>query len=34
MTIIQRFFMEVEFNKGIFEFIFAFEKGDSHASHQ
>ncbi len=33
MTIIQRFFMEVEFNKGIFEFIYAFEKEDTDAGH-
>ncbi len=31
-TIIQRFFMEVEYNKGIFEFIYGFEKGDEDAS--
>lgn len=34
MTIIQRFFMEVEFNKGIFEFLYQFEKEESNASHQ
>lgn len=31
MTIIQRFFMDVTFNKGIFSFIYGFEKEDSHA---
>jgi len=34
MTIIQRFFMEVEFNKGIFEFIYGFEKENEDASYQ
>ncbi|TWI58191.1 DUF6063 family protein [Halalkalibacter nanhaiisediminis] len=31
-TIIQRFFMEVEYNKGIFEFIYGFEREEEHAS--
>lgn len=31
-TIIQRFFMEVEYNKGIFEFIYGFEKEEDDAS--
>lgn len=31
-TIVQRFFMEVEFNKGIFEFIYSFEGVGSNAS--
>lgn len=30
-TIIQRFFMEVEYNKGIFEFIYSFERKEDHA---
>ena len=30
-TIIQRFFMEVEYNKGIFEFIYGFERDEEHA---
>ncbi|MDF0725474.1 DUF6063 family protein [Cytobacillus sp. S13-E01] len=30
-TIVQRFFMEVEYNKGIFEFIFGFERTEEHA---
>ncbi|WP_100402897.1 DUF6063 family protein [Bacillus sp. FJAT-42315] len=30
-TIVQRFFMEVEYNKGIFEFIYGFEKREEHA---
>lgn len=30
-TIIQRYFMEVEYNKGIFEFIYRFEREESHA---
>lgn len=35
MTIVQRFFMEVEYNKGIFEFIYNFEQeGQEYASHQ
>lgn len=35
MTVIQRFFMEVEYNKGIFEFIYQFEnKEDGNASNQ
>ncbi|WP_138420522.1 DUF6063 family protein [Aquibacillus sediminis] len=33
-TIVQRFFMEVEYNKGIFEFIYGFDKGDEHAIDQ
>lgn len=33
-TIIQRFFMEVEYNKGIFEFIYGYERGDENASDQ
>lgn len=32
-TIVQRFFMEMEYNKGILEFIFGFERTDSDASH-
>lgn len=32
-TIIQRFFMEVEFNKGIFEFIYGFERKEEDAVH-
>ncbi|ERI08894.1 DUF6063 family protein [Aneurinibacillus aneurinilyticus] len=32
-TIIQRFFMEVEYNKGIFEFIYGFERVEENASH-
>ncbi len=32
-TIIQRFFMEVEYNKGIFEFIYRFERRDEDAVH-
>ncbi|QOY35402.1 DUF6063 family protein [Anaerobacillus isosaccharinicus] len=31
-TIIQRFFMEVEYNKGIFEFIYGFERDEEDAS--
>ena len=31
-TIIQRFFMEVEYNKGIFDFIYGFEREEEHAS--
>ncbi|PAQ15380.1 non-ribosomal peptide synthetase module [Bacillaceae bacterium SAOS 7] len=30
-TIVQRFFMEVEYNKGIFEFIYGFEKREEYA---
>ncbi|MEQ2468458.1 DUF6063 family protein [Niallia sp. Sow4_A1] len=30
-TIIQRYFMEVEYNNGIFEFIYSFSKEESHA---
>lgn len=30
-TIIQRYFMEVEYNKGIFEFIYGFEGNEEHA---
>lgn len=30
-TIVQRFFMEVEYNKGILEFIYQWEEGDEHA---
>ncbi|WP_017729127.1 DUF6063 family protein [Halalkalibacterium ligniniphilum] len=33
-TIIQRFFMEVEYNKGIFEFIYGFERTESYAGDQ
>lgn len=33
-TIIQRYFMEVEYNKGIFEFIYGFEGGAEHADDQ
>lgn len=33
-TIIQRYFMEVEYNKGIFEFIYGFEGSDKDASDQ
>lgn len=32
-TIIQRYFMEVEYNKGVFEFIFGFERSDDDASY-
>ncbi|MFS0861127.1 DUF6063 family protein [Fredinandcohnia sp. 179-A 10B2 NHS] len=32
-TIIQRFFMEVEYNKGIFEFIYGFERTEENAIH-
>lgn len=32
-TIIQRFFMEVEYNKGILEFIYGFERMEENASH-
>lgn len=32
-TIIQRFFMEVEYNKGIFEFIYGFERKEEDAVH-
>lgn len=34
MVIIQRFFMDVEYNKGILEFLYGFEKGDQDAVHQ
>lgn len=30
-TIVQRYFMEIEFNKGIFEFIYGFERGEAYA---
>lgn len=30
-TIVQRYFMEVEYNKGIFEFIYGFERDEEHA---
>lgn len=30
-TIVQRFFMEVEFNKGILEFLYQWEEGDEYA---
>lgn len=33
-TVVQRFFMEVDFNKGIFEFIYGFEGEGSHAIDQ
>ncbi|TXK90613.1 non-ribosomal peptide synthetase module, partial [Parageobacillus sp. SY1] len=33
-TIIQRFFMEVEYNKGIFEFIYGFERKEEDAIDQ
>lgn len=33
-TIIQRYFMEVEYNKGIFEFIYGFEKEEEYAGDQ
>ncbi|QAV27904.1 non-ribosomal peptide synthetase module [Neobacillus thermocopriae] len=33
-TIIQRFFMEVEYNKGIFEFIYGFERNEEDAIDQ
>lgn len=33
-TIIQRFFMELEYNKGIFEFIYGFNKEEEHAGYQ
>lgn len=33
-TIIQRYFMEVEYNKGIFEFIYGFEREEDYAGHQ
>ncbi|NMD69341.1 non-ribosomal peptide synthetase module [Bacillus sp. DNRA2] len=33
-TIIQRYFMEVEYNKGIFEFIYGFEREDEYAGNQ
>jgi hypothetical protein len=33
-TIIQRYFMEVEYNKGIFEFIYGFERSEEDAGHQ
>lgn len=33
-TIIQRYFMEVEYNKGIFEFIYEFERRDEDAFYQ
>ncbi|GAA0485285.1 hypothetical protein GCM10008986_08200 [Salinibacillus aidingensis] len=32
-TIIQRFFMEIEYNKGIFEFIYGLERGQENASY-
>jgi hypothetical protein len=32
-TIIQRYFMEVEYNKGIFEFIYGFEREEEYAGH-
>ncbi|TGA98907.1 non-ribosomal peptide synthetase module [Sporolactobacillus shoreae] len=33
-TIVQRYFMEVEYNKGIFEFIYGFEGDEPHADDQ
>ncbi|XJZ25702.1 DUF6063 family protein [Bacillota bacterium Lsc_1132] len=33
-TIIQRYFMEVEYNKGIFEFIYGFERDEENAVNQ
>ncbi|WP_040209091.1 DUF6063 family protein [Neobacillus jeddahensis] len=33
-TIVQRFFMEVEYNKGIFEFIYGYERSDEDAVYQ
>ena len=33
-TIVQRFFMEVEYNRGIFEFIYGFEREKDDASDQ
>lgn len=33
-TIIQRYFMELEYNKGIFEFIYGFHKEEDHAGYQ
>lgn len=33
-TIIQRYFMEVEYNKGIFEFIYGFEREEEYAGNQ
>jgi hypothetical protein len=33
-TIIQRYFMEVEYNKGIFEFIYGFEREEAYAGNQ
>ena len=33
-TIVQRFFMEVEYNKGIFEFIYNFKEEEAHAIDQ
>ena len=30
-TIVQRFFMEIEYNKGVLEFIYGFERGKEHA---
>ncbi|GAY76190.1 hypothetical protein NBRC111894_1744 [Sporolactobacillus inulinus] len=33
-TIIQRYFMEVEYNKGIFEFLYGFEGDEPHADDQ
>lgn len=30
-TIVQRFFMEIEYNKGIFEFIYGFERNEENA---
>ncbi len=32
-TIVQRFFMEMEYNKGILEFIYGFERNDADAGH-
>jgi hypothetical protein len=32
-TIVQRFFMDVEYNKGILEFIYQWEEGEEHAIH-
>jgi hypothetical protein len=32
-TIVQRFFMEIEYNKGIFEFIYGFERDEINAGH-
>lgn len=33
-TIVQRFFMEVEYNKGVLEFIYQWEEDDEHANDQ